>query len=264
MFGPLGQKTEYLATYSPQLLFPIPRAMARDRIGMASLPFHGEDIWTGFELSWLSPSGKPEIAVAEFRIPCQSPNLIESKSFKLYLNSFNQSHFDSMEQVRATLERDLSAGLGTPASVALTADRTIHWGQLPGCCLDTLDLVTDCYSPSPQLLQTHEASVEETLHSHLLKSNCLATGLPDWGSLLIRYNGPRLDRSSLLKYIISYRNHSGFAEHCVEQIYWDLWTRCRPTHLTVYARYTRRGGLDINPFRSNFEQPPANLRLVRQ
>jgi 7-cyano-7-deazaguanine reductase len=265
-FGPLGQRTAYVATYSPQLLFPVPRSMARDRIGMEGMPFGGEDIWTGFELGWLNSRGKPGIGLAEFRFPCTSPYLVESKSFKLYLNSFNQSRFDNLEQVRATLERDLSATIGAAASVTLVCGRkaACTTSDLPGISLDELDLETQIYEPAPHLLATEEGEAEETLHSHLLKSNCLATAQPDWGSLLISYQGPRLNREALLKYIISYRNHSGFAEHCVEQIFWDLWSRCRPKKLTVYARYTRRGGLDINPFRSNFEPAPSNVRLVRQ
>jgi 7-cyano-7-deazaguanine reductase len=264
----LGKKTPYIETYSPDLLFPIPRKLARDKMGLPSLlPFGGVDIWNGYELSWLNPKGKPEVALVEIHFPCISPNLTESKSVKLYLNSFSQSYFDSFDIVAKTLEKDLSAAAEEAVTIKILpiSDFTAQErGEFPGICLDQLDIQTKTYTVCPEFLITKPKEVTESLYSHLLKSNCLATGQPDWGSLLIRYSGPQIDRKGLLKYIISYRNHSGFAEHCVEHIFYDILTRCQPELLTVYARYTRRGGADINPFRSNFEHSPSNARQARQ
>ncbi len=269
--APLGKSTVYIENYSPDLLYPILRSLARDKTGIdhSSLPFDGIDIWNGFELSWLNPKGKPEIALIEFYFPCKSPKIVESKSLKLYLNSFNQSLFESIDAVAKTIEKDLLEATEGPVLVKL---HSLHTNtdtkivKFDGICLDNLDIEVNCYMVNPDFLKTThpEKHVEESLYSDLLKSNCLATGQPDWGSLLIRYKGAKIDREGLLKYIISFRQHSGFAEHCVEQIFCDILSRCKPTHLTVYARYTKRGGLDINPFRSNFESPPANLRHVRQ
>lgn len=264
--SPLGQKTVYVETYSPEQLYPIPRTLARDKIGLgAKLPFSGVDQWTGFELSWLNKNGKPEIALAEFIFSHDTPHVVESKSFKLYLNSFNQSKFESMDEVRGIMEADLSAAAGGHVKVKLySVYSDINSYTFRGICLDDLDISTEVYTPNPHLLKTRAGLVEETLFSHLLKSNCLATGQPDWGTVLIKYKGPKIDHEGLLKYIISLRRHSGFAEHLVEQIYMDLYTHCKPEKLTVYGRYTRRGGLDINPFRSNFEKAPENYRLARQ
>lgn len=266
----LGKSTVYIETYTPTLLFPIPRTMGRNRIGLtaAELPFCGKDIWNGFELSWLNSKGVPQIAYGEFIFPCTTSSVIESKSFKLYLNSFNQSSFDSIEVVRALMEKDLSQAAQGPVSVTLS-----HWplrmgvlAEFPGLCLDGLDIETDTYEVNPEFLRTLPSAdnVEETIYSNLLKSNCLATGQPDWGSILVRYSGPQICHEGLLKYVISFRRHSGFAEHCVEQMFCDILARCRPDKLTVYLRYTRRGGLDINPFRSNFQQDVRNIRQFRQ
>lgn len=262
--SPLGQSTVYIETYSRDLLFPIPRYLAREKIRMEAIPFTGIDIWTGYELSWLNTKGKPQIAMAEFHFPCTSPNVIESKSFKLYLNSFNQSSFDSIQQVRSIIEKDLSDAAGAAISLKLTAPFELKTEQFPGICLDDLDVEIDCYEVNRNYLRTTSQQVTETLYTNLLKSNCLATGQPDWGSVLVRYTGPKIDHEGLLKYFISFRRHSGFAEHCIEQIYADILAFCKPKELTVYGRYTRRGGLDINPFRSNFEQAPPNLREFRQ
>ena len=261
--SPLGKTTKYVQTYSRDLLFPIPRKTARDLIRMETLPFDGVDVWYGYELSWLNPKGKPQISLVRFAFPCTSPNVIESKSLKLYLNSFNQSHFESIEVVKATLEEDLSEASQGPVSVDLYLHEYLQDG-FPGFCLDHLDIETDTYHVEKKFLKTGSQLCEETLYSHLMKSNCLATGQPDWGSVLIRYGGPEIDREGLLKYIVSYRNHSGFGEHCVEQMFYDIWKECRPKRLTVYAHFTRRGGLDINPFRSNFEKQPPAIRALRQ
>ena len=268
---PLGKPTLYAAAYDPGLLCPVPRRLKREELGLsAELPFDGADLWTGYELSWLDPKGKPVVAVAEFRIPCGSPHLIESKSFKLYLNSLNQTRFAAAEEVRALLADDLGRAAGAAVAVRLFPGPHFSGTQLatlPGRCLDDLDIEVTTYQLDPQLLYGAADPtdvVEEELHSHLLKSNCLVTNQPDWGSVLIRYRGGRIDPAALLRYLISFRQHNEFHEQCVERIFVDLQRFCAPERLTVYARYTRRGGLDINPFRSNFESAVENLRLARQ
>lgn len=227
------------------------------------------DIWNCYELSWLTPAGKPVVAIGEFSIPADSPNIIESKSFKLYLNSLNQSAFDSREALRAVLQKDLSAAAGAPVGVRLrsldeVAEEGI--GRLPGRCIDELDIAVDGYEqPRPELLRCDAGRiVEEQLYSHLLKSNCPVTGQPDWGTLVVDYQGPALDPASLLAYLVSFRQHQDFHEQCVERIFLDLQRLLQPQALSVYARYVRRGGLDINPYRSLAEVAPDNRRLVRQ
>lgn len=266
----LGQKTEYIATYTPSLLQPVPRQLNRDDLDLSDdLPFHGEDIWTMYELSWLNAKGKPVVAIGEVRISANSKNLIESKSFKLYLNSFNQSRFDNFEIVRQTLEKDLGQCADGKVDVTLfsLADAPHHMTTFPGTCIDELDIVIDNYQFNRDwLVDAADASqqVEETLCSHLLKSNCLVTGQPDWGSVVIHYQGAQINQEKLLRYLVSFRQHNEFHEQCVERIFMDLKQFCQPEKLTVYARYTRRGGLDINPFRSDWENTPENIRLIRQ
>lgn len=265
----LGQQADYISHYTPALLQPVPRSLNRDDLQLGdNLPFTGCDVWTLYELSWLNTKGKPMVAIGEVTIPVTSINLIESKSFKLYLNSFNQTRCDSIEAVAAMLEQDLSACAGEPVKVTLfPLDQAQHQiACLPGECIDELDIEVDNYEFDATLLQDAAGSewVEETLHSHLLKSNCLVTSQPDWGSVVIRYKGRKLDRERLLRYLISFRQHNEFHEQCIERIFIDLKHTCQPEQLTVYARYTRRGGLDINPFRSDFETVSANLRLIRQ
>lgn len=265
----LGQQSAYISQYTPSLLQPVPRSLNRDDLGLrGELPFQGCDVWTLYELSWLNAKGKPVVAIGEVFVPATSPNLIESKSFKLYLNSFNQTRCDSLEAVQALLVQDLSGCAGSPVSVTLfTLDQAPHQiAQLPGECIDNLDIEVDGYEFDATLLQgaAGREIVEETLHSHLLKSNCLVTSQPDWGSVVIHYRGPRLDREKLLRYLISFRQHNEFHEQCIERIFTDLKHFCAPEQLTVHARYTRRGGLDINPFRSDWEPVPANQRLIRQ
>ncbi|MDT8443945.1 MAG: NADPH-dependent 7-cyano-7-deazaguanine reductase QueF [Desulfuromonadales bacterium] len=268
---PLGKPTIYTSEYDPGLLCPIPRKLKRDELGLADeLPFHGVDIWNAYEMSWLTSRGKPVVAMGEFRIPCESPHLIESKSLKLYLNAFNQARFDDFESVRTLLSRDLGGAAGAPVDVRLLSAAEFAaetFSALPGQCIDDLDIAVDNYSLDPGLLEgaaDPQHQVAETLHSHLLKSNCLVTNQPDWGSVLIRYQGPKIDHEAVLRYLISFRQHNEFHEQCVERIYNDVMHFCQPQKLTVYARYTRRGGLDINPFRSNFEVEVENLRLARQ
>ncbi|MGJ7460786.1 NADPH-dependent 7-cyano-7-deazaguanine reductase QueF [Halomonas sp. MA07-2] len=267
--APLGRESAYPERYDATLLYPIPRAANRAPLGIeaGALPFIGEDEWHAFEVSWLNARGKPVVAVARFRLPADSPNLIESKSWKLYLNGFNQARFESRQAVIDTLMADLSRATDAVVSVELfdVDDETLAPRRLPGECLDDLDIEVNDYTPSAETLAVGEEVVEEALYSHLLKSNCPVTGQPDWGSVLIRYRGPRIDREGLLRYLIGYRQHQDFHEHCVENIFVDLVTRCRPERLLVLARYVRRGGLDISPWRATTgERPPEPLRLSRQ
>ena len=265
----LGKNSGYVAHYAPELLQPVPRSLNRDDLHLgATLPFHGVDIWTLYELSWLNPKGKPQVAVGEVVVPASSRNLIESKSFKLYLNSLNQSHFTDISAVTETLTRDLSACADGDVTVTLYRldEAPQQIANLPGECIDDLDIAIDSYLFDPALLtdaSLHE-KVEETLHSHLLKSNCLVTNQPDWGSVVVHYCGNKIQREALLRYLVSFRQHNEFHEQCVERIFMDLQHYCQPDKLTVYARYTRRGGLDINPFRSNWQSAPTNIRLIRQ
>lgn len=270
--SPLGQPAHYCDTYNPDLLFPIARQIKRDELGLRSdrLPFVGEDLWNAYELSWLNPRGKPVVALATFRVPAESPRLIESKSLKLYLNSLNQSAYPDAATVAALIRQDLSAAAGAPVAVELELldgrpTRRIL-APPPGESLDALDIAIDTYQPCPEFLSTVSGEVrEETLHSHLLKSNCLVTGQPDWGCLVVRYVGAPIDRAGLLRYICSFRQHNEFHEQCVERVFCDILARCRPSALAVWARYTRRGGLDINPFRSTGAfPPPDNISEVRQ
>jgi len=269
--SPLGKTSAYQTLYAPELLFPIPRQQKRDELALTgTLPFFGVDIWNAYELSWLNMRGKPQVAIATISAPADSPNIIESKSFKLYLNSFNQTRLANEEALLALLREDLSNGFGAPVHIVLTQPEgfeKIKMGELDGLLLDRLDIDVDSYSPAPQLLCAvrDEAPVSETLVSHLLKSNCLVTGQPDWASVQIKYVGPQIEQEGLLRYLIGFREHNEFHEQCVERIFVDILRQCAPQKLAVYARYTRRGGLDINPWRSNFSgPPPANLRTARQ
>ena len=269
--SPLGKTAAYQTQYAPELLFPIPRQQKRDELRLTgTLPFFGVDIWNAYELSWLNMRGKPQVAIATISAPADSPNIIESKSFKLYLNSFNQTRLANTDALLALLREDLSAGFGAPVHIVLTTPDTfenVKMGELGGMLLDRLDIEVDQYSPAPELLSAvqGEPPVEETLVSHLLKSNCLVTGQPDWASVQIRYVGPQINQEGLLRYLIGFREHNEFHEQCVERIFVDIMRQCAPVKLAVYARYTRRGGLDINPWRSNFSGgPPKNLRTARQ
>ncbi|CBV41902.1 NADPH-dependent 7-cyano-7-deazaguanine reductase QueF [Halomonas elongata] len=267
--APLGRESAYPEHYDAGLLYPIERAANRAPLGIeeGALPFDGEDEWHAFELSWLNARGKPIVAVARFRLPASSPRLIESKSWKLYLNSFNQSRFASTDEVTQLLERDLAEAAGAAVGVEVFGvdDPALTPRSLPGECIDDLDIEIADYTPSAAHLTVGEEIVEETLHSHLLKSNCPVTGQPDWGSVMIRYRGPKLDREGLLRYLVGYRQHQDFHEHCVEHIFTDLMARARPERLLVLARYVRRGGLDISPWRATpGERPPEPLRLARQ
>ena len=267
----LGKTVRYSGSYDAGLLMPLMREQKRTELGIhGDLPFIGVDIWNCYELGWLDARGKPRVALAEFRVPADSPNLIESKSFKLYLGSYAQTRFGDSDSLRAQLAKDLSAAAGAPVSVVLTTATSKQAAvieNLDGELIDDLPIEINFYGPpDPALLQVNpEALVEETLVSHLFKSNCPVTGQPDWASLQVRYKGPRLGRDGLLRYLVSYREHSEFHEQCVERVFLDILTHCQPSRLAVYARYTRRGGLDINPFRC---MPggllPDNTRTARQ
>ncbi len=265
----LGKTVGYESIYNPSLLQSVPRTLNRNSLSIDAdnLPFHGEDIWTGYELSWLLPTGKPQVAIFDCFVPVTSPNIIESKSFKLYLNSFNQSQFNSLDEVKTTLEQDLSACADAPVHVNIYTPNdfnSMQFARWTGTVIDDLDVQVNTYQPNASLLSAGGDFASETLISHLLKSNCLITQQPDWASILIRYSGPQIDHEALLAYLISFRQHNEFHEQCVERIFCDLMHHCQPKQLTVFARYTRRGGLDINPFRSNFEKTYNNHRLARQ
>ncbi|GAB3475721.1 NADPH-dependent 7-cyano-7-deazaguanine reductase QueF [Marinomonas epiphytica] len=267
---PLGQQTEYVSEYDAGLLFPIARVDKWQEMGVEpdGLPFFGEDIWNAYEVSWLNPKGKPVVAMVEFRFPHDSLNIIESKSFKLYLNSLNQMRYESTEVVQSLLESDLSAACKAQVSVVIRdLDHVDGLVTVPAdYCIDDLDVDIADYHPNANLLclSKDPLDVDESLISHLLKSNCPVTNQPDWGSVYIQYQGKQICHESLLKYIVSFREHTDFHEQCVERIYIDIMKRCQPKQLTVYARYVRRGGLDINPYRSSCEQQLGNNRLPRQ
>jgi 7-cyano-7-deazaguanine reductase len=273
----LGKLAPFPDRYDPSLLFPISRAPQRAELGLhGAMPFFGADLWTAFELSWLTPRGKPQVALAHIMVPCETPNLIESKSFKLYVNSFSNSPFASADEVRAHIRADVSEavwrGAGSQSTVGVRLLLPEEFDREPvreleGLSLDRLDIECAQYTPAPELLTAAmgEQPVEEVLTSKLLKSNCPVTGQPDWASVQIRYSGPQIDQGRLLRYLVSFRNHNEFHEHCVERIFVDLWQRCKPIRLAVYARYTRRGGLDINPFRTSHPLAvPSNVRTARQ
>jgi 7-cyano-7-deazaguanine reductase len=290
---PLGKAAIYKDQYDPSLLFPIARQLKRAEIGIATdakraLPFFGVDVWNCYELSWLNPRGKPHVAIAVITVPADSANIIESKSLKLYFNSFNNTKLENEQALGMLLQADLSEAVGATVSVRIInsedfgqnpldvvdgqlREKILHpllsVRELEGLSIDRLDVECSHYMPEPNLLTADksEPPVTETLTSNLLKSNCLVTGQPDWGSIQIQYSGPAINQEGLLRYLVSFRNHNEFHEQCVERIFMDILTRCQPNRLAVYARYTRRGGIDINPYRANFTGPlPANHRSARQ
>lgn len=269
----LGQKTEYKEYYAPELLQPVPRSLNRDDLGLGeTLPFTGCDIWTLYELSWLNDKGLPQVAIGEVRLPFSTPNIIESKSFKLYLNSLNQTKFGNWQKVVDTVTKDLSACAGSDVDVKIFpldefTNTTI--AAMEGTNIDDQNIEITHYDFNPDYLAgavaQGEEIVTETLNSNLLKSNCLITDQPDWGSVSISYTGKKIDREALLRYVVSFRQHNEFHEQCVERVFTDVMKYCQPESLTVYARYTRRGGLDINPYRTNMNTTPnENIRLARQ
>lgn len=271
VMSPLGKKSNYTSVYTPSLLCPLPRAEYRSAIGVDgdALPFKGMDVWTGYELSWLDSQGKPEVGVGKFFFPCNSSHLVESKSFKLYLNSLNQTRFNNINELIKTLESDLTTTIGGPVMVSIlplakAANEGV--GHFTGENIDGLDVAIDCYSVNAGFLtiDAHSPVTRETLYSDLLKTNCPVTGQPDWASIMISYLGRPIGREGLLKYIVSYREHADFHESCVERIFMDILKKCQPEGLSVCARYNRRGGLDINPFRTNCGDELPEFRLVRQ
>ncbi len=267
--APLGHATDYPDTYDPALLFPVPRAPQRGELGLREpLPFTGADVWTAFELTWLDPRGKPAIAIGAFEVPLASPGIVESKSVKLYLGSFAQSRFADAKAVHAAIVRDLSAAVGAPVRLELVAPAdfaALRIAELPGTSLDDLRIDVDRYEVDAGLLAAAGPVVAETLRTDLFRSVCPITAQPDYASVAIAYRGPCIDRAALLRYLVSYRLHAGFHEHCVERIFVDVAAACRCESLTVHARFTRRGGIDINPFRTNAGLPvPALMRTPRQ
>ena len=277
--SPLGKASQYPETYQAELLYPIARAEGRRVLGLQGevLPFMGRDLWTAYELSWLNCHGVPQVAIGEFAVPCTSRNIVESKSLKLYLNSLNQTAFDSQEIVAQTIQKDLGTCCDTEVSVSLFSldEYAVQGlGGFAGKCVDQLTLTQPVFEPSPSLLKHEDSSqgegeIEECLYSHLLKTNCPVTGQPDWASVALAYRGERISPSSFLAYIVSFRHHQDFHEHCVERIFLDVQEQLAPSDLTVYARYVRRGGLDINPYRSTLASKVDSMikggdRLARQ
>ncbi len=266
---PLGKDSRFVATYTPSLLRSIPRAESRHEAGIGvGLPFRGEDAWNCYEFSWLNGRGRPEVAMLKIQVPCSSSHIVESKSLKLYLNSFAQTKFGTRSELIRTLDSDLGVAFRSPIIVAIleldqVGDRV---GDLPGRCLDELDIAIDAYHRDPDLLvcAADELTVRETFHTHLFRSLCPVTGQPDWASIMVQYVGRPIEAESLLRYLVSFRNHAAFHESTIEMIFMDLMRSANPDHLTVYGRFQRRGGIDINPFRSTDESIAPAIRLPRQ
>lgn len=265
----LGHVTRHGAELDADLLHPIGRSKARQNNRSLDVAFLGFDLWTAYELSWLNSRGLPQMAIAELSVSCKSPNIVESKSVKLYLNSLNQATFDSWKTVQARLIKDFSAAIEFPVEINLYPIDTYN-SQRPmsmpsGYCLDSHDVDIKQYTPDTQLLSvTDGAATTETLYSHLLRTNCPVTNQPDWGSIYVSYTGAPINKDGLLAYIVSYRQHQDFHEQCIEQVFQDIWHICQPSRLAVYGRYLRRGGIDINPFRSSYQVLPPSFREVRQ
>ena len=268
--SPLGKASAYIATYTPSLLHSIPRTDARAELRGAGkeLAFHGEDIWNCYELSWLSPKGGPRGALLRIQVPQGSGAIVESKSMKLYLNSFAQTRFSSTAEVQKTLDSDLMLAFRSPVMIELSEPDQLNQAPvgLPGECLDDMDVEVDTFTLDDALLKSGDADthVHKTFHTHLFRSLCPVTGQPDWASLLIEYAGPRFDTTDLYRYLVSYREHPGFHEATIEQIFLDIQNRLEPASLTVYGRFLRRGGIDINPYRSSSPGPAPELRVNRQ
>lgn len=266
---PLDRETDYPDKYAPQVLYPIRREQSRGPLGLSGvLPFRGVDIWNAWELTWLGRGDRPDVATAEIHVPADSPSIVESKSLKLYLNSLTMSRFSSSEEVADTIAKDLGACVGSRVNVKVlpvVSTEARRVSRLAGTCLDSMAVTCSDWDVNADLLQAdRHAIVEENLHTHLLRSLCPVTSQPDMASLQISYRGPRIDRASLLRYVVSYRQHKDFHEACVERMFVDIMSRCAPDKLSVHARFQRRGGVDINPFRSNTAELPLNLRLWRQ
>jgi len=272
MISELGQQTHYDQCYNPQRLYPLSRTSKRVEIGIdpQKLPFYGFDCWNHYEVSWLNLKGKPMVASAEIIYDCSSPNIVESKSLKLYFNSLNNTKFSGSFELEKTIQADLERVIDSPVKLVLKSldkhQPVLLQPHFEGHCIDHLDIECDTYEINPQLLFVHSQPINESLYSDLLKSNCLVTNQPDWGSILIQYQGNKIDPAGLLRYIVSYRNHNEFHEQCIERIFNDIMQQCKPEKLTIYGRYTRRGGIDINPLRSTEKTASEhwNFRLLRQ
>ncbi len=277
--GPLGESSQYAEGYSPKRLFPMPRAEGRSAVGLrGALDWYGQDVWTGYEFSWLNERGKPEVAVLRLTVAAESSHIVESKSMKLYLNGYAQTRFDSTSKVRDRLAEDLSHAFGGAVAVELVAlaEPSLGVSELAGYCLDELDVEITDYQRNPDLLvlaatqgaketkETKETPVTQVLTTHLFRSLCPVTAQPDWASVIVSYSGAAIDQAGLLKYLVSYRQHQAFHETTVERIYADIWERCQPEKLSVSGRFLRRGGLDISPTRSSESQPMDMSRLSRQ
>lgn len=263
----LGKQAEYPEQYSPDCLEPIARSLSRSGLGLnaSALPFTGIDVWTGYELSWLDLSGKPQVAIGYFEFDAKTDAIVESKSFKYYLNSFNQTRFESWVAVQTLMQQDLANASGGDVNVRLEPLSAVSPLETPaGQCIDDCPLEAAVYTPDAALLKVEQGEVSEQLFSHLLKSNCPVTGQPDWATVWVSYRGNKITPESLLAYVVSYRQHQDFHENCVEKIFTDIMAQCAPVELSVYARYTRRGGLDINPFRTNCGAALPGWRIVRQ
>jgi 7-cyano-7-deazaguanine reductase len=268
----LGQVSGYDPQYNPERLFAIPRAVKRTEIGVDpnQLPFFGFDCWTHYEVSWLNEKGKPMVAIAEIIYDCTTPYLVESKSLKLYFNSLNNTPFKSINVVKETIEHDLAQCVHGEVLVGIRSLReeahSTRQATFTGECLDELDVNCSVYLVEPEYLIVEDDVIEEVVYSDLLKSNCLVTHQPDWGSVQIAYKGQKINHEGLLKYLVSFRDHNEFHEQCIERIFFDMMQRCKPKELSVYGRYTRRGGVDINPYRSTskVKLQGFNQRLIRQ
>jgi len=266
---PLGKDSDYPTTYMPSLLRSLDRTQLRATLGMAGrLPFQGEDTWNCYEFSWLNAKGRPDVGLVKVRVPCNSGAIVESKSLKLYLNSFSQTVFATRAELLTTLNSDLSLAFRAPVMIDLldveqTPEPVV---QMPGRSLDDLDVDVEVYHWCPDMLEVDAGAVtvRQTHHTHLFRSVCPVTGQPDWASVMVQYVGNRIPPESLLRYLVSFRNHAAFHETTIEQIFLDLTQRCAPQHLTVYGRFLRRGGIDINPYRSTDGSTSMSVRLVRQ
>ena len=267
--SPLARAATYPDRLDPGLLFPVERAPQREELGFgAALPFGGVDLWTAYELSWLDAAGKPEVAIATFAVPADSPRIVESKSVKLYLAGFNLTRFGTPAEVVAALSSDLTRAVGAAVDVTLAPPHgtgAVPQAEFTGICLDALPLAIDDYLPVPAALAAAGPPSSESLYTRLFRSVCPVTGQPDYACVQVSYRGAPIDRVGLLRYLVSFRRHPGFHEHCVERIFADVWRRCAPTALSVYARFTRRGGIDINPWRSSEgDRPAVHVRTARQ
>jgi len=264
----LGRQTPVIDSYAPHLLYPIPRAGGREHIGCSqSQPFTGSDLWHAYEISWLDSQGTPVVRVGRVTVPASSANMVESKSFKLYLNSLNNTVFDSDATVATVIRGDIARVVGAEVKLELLAveDASLAGVALSGNCLDSLAVTAPVGEPCADMLELQAGTiVEERLYTHLLRSLCPVTGQPDWASVWLHYRGTALQHESLLRYIIAYRRHQEFHEQCVERMFCDIHRRIEPQFLHIQAFYTRRGGLDINPFRSTDPAAQPLPRLNRQ